>query len=239
MRVLRINFAGVAAWQNNRAGKMSVTVAEHDFFDADYYLRTRFTNLGAMDRELHELFQTLPSSGELKVLDFGCGLVIQHCISAAAHAAEVVFCESNRAAIQKWLSGDKDAFNWSPHFDYVVKTLEGNGEKEAREREEKLRKIAKVAYCDVLSPTPMEKGFEGPYDVLIEYGCLDAACSDLESYKTCVKNMAPLVKPGGVLVRASLNGKSNAVYDVGDRTFPCIRMTDQGVCSFRPRRKRL
>ena len=47
----------------------------------------------------------------------------------------------------------------------MVKTLEGKCEKEAREleREEMLRKIAKVACCDVLSPTPMEQGFEGPY----------------------------------------------------------------------------
>ena len=45
-----------------------------------------------------------------------------------------MFSDISTAAIQKWLDGDADAFNWSLHFDYVVKTLEGKGEKEARER---------------------------------------------------------------------------------------------------------
>ena len=47
---------------------------------------------------------------------------------------------------------DPDAFNWSPHFDYVVKTLEGKGEKEAREREKLLRKKTNgVISCDILA----------------------------------------------------------------------------------------
>ena len=141
---------------------------------------------------------------------------------------------SNGTAIQKWLSGDKDAFNWSPHFDYVVKTLEGKGEKDAREREEKLRKIAKVVYCDALSPTPMEEGFAGPYDVVIECGCLDAACPDFESFKTCTKTLATLVKRGGAFIRVSPNAIAdveNLTYKVGDKELPCIRMTKELVAS--------
>ena len=38
----------------------------------------------------------------------------------------------------RWLDR---AFNWSPKFDYVVKTLEGKGDKAVKEREERLRKI--------------------------------------------------------------------------------------------------
>ena len=39
-----------------------------------------------------------------------------------------------------------------------------------------MRKVAKVAFCDALSPTPME---EGPYDVIIECGTVDCACTEL------------------------------------------------------------
>ena len=101
------------------------------FFDANDYLRTRFSDLSAGDRVLfqldnfHKLFQTLPESseGSVRVLDFGSGPVIQNSISAAAFASEIVFCDissSNREAVQKWLDGAPDAFDWSPHFDYVV-----------------------------------------------------------------------------------------------------------------------
>ena len=85
--------------------------------------------------KLHGTFQTIGASADsLRVLDFGCGPV-----SAVPYASEIVFCDfaaPNREAINKWLRNDPDAFNWSPKFDYVVKTLEGKGERR-QERENK------------------------------------------------------------------------------------------------------
>ena len=216
---------------------------DHDSFDAEDYLRTRFGNVEAKDRvqfqliKLHELFQSFdPRSGiGPKVLEVGCGPVIQHGISVAAFTSEIVFSDissSNREAIQKWLDGDADAFNWSPHFDYVVKTLEGKGEKEAREREQRMRKISKVVYCDALSETPMEKGYEGPYDIILECECLDAACSDKQTFEKCIKVLHSLLKPGGTLVRVSANAitdMDNLVYSVGGKERTCIRLTHEYV----------
>ena len=136
--------------RNSLLARLSATMedtADRKVFDTDGYLATRYGDTTVKDRLQflldghHEVFQSLPYS--LKVLDFGSGPVIQHCISAAPHASEIVFsdiAESNREAVRKWLGRDPTAFNWSPHFDYVVQTLEGKGEKEAREREEMLRK---------------------------------------------------------------------------------------------------
>ena len=214
-------------------------MADPDSFDAGAYLQTRFF-IEAKDRvqfqlnKLHDLFKTVEG---LKVIDFGCGPVIQNSISAAAHAAEIVFSDyspSNREAVQKWLNGEKDAFNWSPHFDYVVKTLEGKGEKEAREREEKMRQISKVAFCDALSQTPMEKGFEGPYDIVLEFGCLDAACANKQSFERSMNIVASLVKPGGTFVRWSPNGHvdiEDMLYRVGGSQLKCIRLTKEYVAS--------
>ena len=183
--------------------------------------------------KLHGTFQTIGASADsLRVLDFGCGPVLQNSISAVPYASEIVFCDfaaPNREAINKWLRNDPDAFNWSPKFDYVVKTLEGKGEKETREREERMRKVAKVAFCDILSPTPMEKGFEGPYDVIIECGTINVACTELDSYKRCMKKLTSnsLLKPGGVYANHAINStevKENVHYPVGDQwyTFMCL-----------------
>ncbi|CAI8016587.1 Nicotinamide N-methyltransferase [Geodia barretti] len=144
-------------------------MSDRDSFDALDYLQHRFGDLndqratyvlGQLHRVLNGFMTKKINDGELKVLDFGSGPVVQNSISAAAFASEIVFSDissSNREAIQKWLDGDADAFNWSPHFDYVVQTLEGKGEKEAREREQRMRKLSKVVFCDALSEHPWRK----------------------------------------------------------------------------------
>ena len=222
---------------------------DYDSFDAYDYLRTRFGDLSVEHRvqfpliKLHELFQSkfesfVHSGIGPKVLEFGSGPVIQHGISVAAFASEIVFSDissSNRGAIQKWLDEDGDAFNWSPHFDYVVKTLEGKGEKEASEREQRMRKISKVVFCDALSETPMEKGYEGPYDIILECGCLDTACSDENTFIKCIRTLHSLLKKGGMFARVSPNAFSETVnqvvWSVGGNEYTGIRMTHEFVTS--------
>ena len=204
---------------------------------AEDYLHTRYSNIAAKERvqfqldRLHDLFQQF-STRELRVLDYGCGPIIQHSISAAANASEIVFCDissSGREAIKKWLRKDPDAFNWSPHFDYVVKTLEGKEEKEAREREELLRKKTNgVVFCDVLADNPMQPGFEGPYDVIIEVGCFQAACSKITEYKRAVKNAFKLLRPGGIFAEHGVDismDEETAVYTVGGKEMNVLSVT--------------
>ena len=217
---------------------------DYDAFDANGYLMARFGDPALDHRwkyqldKLHGTFQTIGASADsLRVLEFGCGPVLQHSISAVPYASEIVFCDfaaPNREVINKWLRNDPGAFNWSPKFDYVVKTHEGKGEKEAREREERMRKVAKVAFCDILSPTPMEKGFEGPYDVIIECGTVDSACSEMDSYKRCMKKLTSLLKPGGVYANHSTNStevKENVCYPAGNQWYTCMHLPAENVAS--------
>ena len=217
--------------------------SDYDSFDAYDYLRTRFGDESVKDRvqfplvKLYELFQSFPPRSGT-VLEVGSGPVIQHGISVAAFASEIVFSDissSNREAIQKWLDGDADAFNWSPHFDYVVKTLEGKGEKEAREREQRMRKISKVVFCDALSETPMEKGYEGSYDVVLDMQCLDAVCAEKKDFIKCVRNLHSLLKPGGMFVRVATNAlsetRNQVLWSVGGKDYTCIRFTHEFVTS--------
>ncbi len=206
-------------------------------FSALDYLKQRFGDVNdqRVTYVLEQLQKVLDSyvkkqrcDGELKVLDFGCGPVIQSCISVAPFASEIVFSDIssvNREAIQKWLDEDADAFNWSPHFDYVVKTLEGKGEKESREREQRVRQISKVVFCDVFSETPIEKGYEGPYDVILQCACLEGTCSDMNSFKTCMRRLTSLLKPGGLLFDFATDSAVDTFglnYVVGDRVYSYI-----------------
>ena len=216
-----------------------------DTFDTLGYLKQRIEEpnnqrVTYVLEQLHRVigdYTTKKCGSQLKVLDFGSGPVVQNSISAAAFASEIVFSDisyANREAVQKWLDGDADAFNWSPHFDYVVKTLEGKGEKEARKREQRLRKISKVVFCDALSETPMEKGYEGPYDIILLCTCLEGVCSDIKTFTSCMKTVVALLKPGGLLFDFSTNSACDtpgSKYTVGDGVYNCVHLTHSTVVS--------
>ena len=219
-------------------------MADRGDFDSLHYLQNRFGNLSEQRAayvlgQLHNVVGKYVKNqwvvGELKVLDFGSGPVIQNCISASAFASEIVFCDifsSNREAVQKWLDGAPDAFDWSPHFDYVVKALEGRGEEEAREREERMRKVSKVVFCDALAEKPIEEGYEGPYDIIFQCACLEAACKDKESYKSSMKRLVSLLKPRGLLFCYATDYAvdwKDLEYTVGDGAHPYIGLSHSFV----------
>ena len=218
-------------------------MAAYDSFHANEYLLERFGDPKLLDRwqfplnKLHELFKTLPPNKGIRVLDFGSGPVLQHGISAASYASEIVFSDISapyRESIKKWLDKAPDAFNWSPKFDYVVKTLESRGDKAAREREERLRKIGRVAFCDIFSEQTMESGFEGPYDVVLECGCLEAACSDEESYRKGMRVLAALLRPEGLFVhygRNSVSFMEDRVCSDGGKEYSCIHLSHEYIVS--------
>ena len=217
----------------------------YDEFDATSYAHSRYGDVTVKDRvqfqlnQLHTFFQSSPPGRPLSVVDFGCGPVIQHSISAAGVASELIFADtagSNRAAIQRWLGKDREAFDWSPHFNYVVKTLEGKGEEEAREREERMRRVTKaVVWCDYFgSEGIIEKGFEGPYDVVFESNSLQAACTTIDSYKHCVKLLTGLLKPGGTLIlyRGDIRmDTTTRPYFVNEVEFSCLSISKECIRS--------
>ena len=175
-------------------------------FDSTAYLRSRFDLINEERvifplQKFHEEFAKLP--GSLQILDYGTGPVIMTLISAAPHASEITLVEydpRNRELLCSWLEDKGTNFDWSPFFDHVVQTLEGRGEEEARAREALVRKVVKrVVSCDFTSFPIIEKGSEGPYDVVISSCCIDV-CRKLEQFKANLRNVSDLVRPGGTLM---------------------------------------
>ena len=67
-------------------------------------------------KQVHEFYQSYPSSAKLKILDIGSGPAIANMISAAPYAAEIVlseYTEANRSALLQWLNNDPGAFDWT------------------------------------------------------------------------------------------------------------------------------
>ena len=211
-------------------------------FDTDNFLKTRYYDVNVRDRILfplenfHEAFQHLPRS--VRVLDYGTGPAILSVISAAEHASEIVlsdYAETNREALSKWLRRDTTAFDWSPYFDHVVQKLEGKGEREAREREERLREVVKeVAYCNIHEDPPIRTTCPGPYDVVSESLCLGDACHTLEDFTNGIAKLAALLKPGGTLMSLVCDRKMNhvtGVYTVRSKQYTTLNITGEYVVS--------
>ena len=225
-------------------------------FDVDTYLTSRFLVPGQgiqeheslmrefAVRNLHEFFsirkKPLEDSmdvDELKVLDYGCGPVIANVISAASLASEIVlaeYTEEGRTAVRRWLDKDPSSFNWSPHFKYIVQTLEGKSLQEAEKRKECMRRVVKaVVKCDVTQDQPIEKGYEGPYDVVICCLCLTDACKTKHEFKIAVRKLAAFIKPGGVLLLYTCESKDSdgppRPYYIGKTIFNALPLSQEFV----------
>jgi nicotinamide N-methyltransferase len=65
------------------------------------------------------------------------------------------------------------------------------------------------------------------YDCVLSSLCLEAACSDEESYATAMRNLASLAKPGAPVVIGGVLGES--FYEFGGQRFPVLRLTPEIV----------
>ena len=172
-----------------------------------------------MLRCYHSLFRTLPPN--LTVLDYGSGPTILAAISAATKASEIVLSDysgKNCKALHQWLDRDTAAFDWSPLFSFVVEELEGKGEKEVEERQEKVRKLVKaVVHCDISHDPPIERGYDKLYDVVMSSNVIEAVAHTPNEYVALMSCLGRLVKPGGLLIVYS--AVNNQFYAVGDFKF--------------------
>ena len=129
---------------------------------------------------------------------------------------------------------DPSAFDWSPYFKYVVQTLEGKAEQQVAEREERMRSLVKVVPCDITHNPPIEKGYEGPYDVVLSSMCLESSCENVDEYRAGVAKLSSLLKPGGLLLICSTEKQPEeepAYYHVGSQYFYDLKFSYDDVVS--------
>ena len=184
---------------------------DHGFeeFSDEGYLNQRFKNPGPDDtfivqfllKCLVEFYSSFPRDGSLRVLDYGCGSSLPYSISAAARASEIVladYAKPNREHLQAWLDGGDSAHDWTLYFQYVVQTLEGGSEEDAKQRQHLMRsRVKAVVYCDINSEDFIDEHYRGKYDVVMCSLCLECAAKDLNDYKSGIAKVSSQLKEGG------------------------------------------
>ena len=196
-----------------------------DKFDPNLYLQRYVSNDSRAQHQLrcfYDAFRVLPDN--LKVLDYGMGPSLLAAMVAAVKSSEIVLSDyspNNRQFLHKWFDSDPGAFDWTPHFNYLVKEVEGKGDEEVANSEKQLRAALKaVVHCDMMQDPPIEVGYDQLYDVVISSLVLDIAPRSNNEFVAVVRRIGNLVKTGGSLfLYLTENGP---FYTVGDYTFECF-----------------
>ena len=179
-------------------------------------------------RCLHYFYKNFHNHWEnsnASLLEFGAGPYIHTLISAAPHVSKIYhtdFLEECRKEVLLWKHKDSKAYNWSPYFQFVVNTLEGqNGMDAVIERQELLRsKLKDSLFLDMKLDNPIP-AYPGSFDIIYTGFCIESIASSLEEYKVIMKKVFNLLNPNGYLVMLTNQGCTwFSVNEVKYPTYP-------------------
>ncbi|NXP23918.1 NNMT methyltransferase, partial [Scytalopus superciliaris] len=172
-------------------------------------------------RSLHKMFSLDGLRGGT-LIDVGCGPTIYQLLSACEHFQEIIaldYTDQNRQELEKWLRNEEGAFDWVPVVKYVCE-LEGDREKWAEKQEKVRKKVRQVLKCDVTKANPTGPVSLPPADCIVSTLCLEGACKDLPTFRSALRNISTLVKPGGHLVMVTVLGET--YYAFNQQVFSCL-----------------
>ena len=179
----------------------------------------------------HKAFSSLPR--DITILDYGAGPSITGAISAAAKASSIVLSDyspANRQCVRDWLENKPGAFDWDPHFSYVVKELEGGSDEDILKRKQDIRRLVnETAHCDLTQDPPIDEKYNKLYDVVILSFVLESVATSYKDYLSMMHRITKLINPGGTLL---LYGVENCnSYAVGDFIFKNSPVSSDQVMS--------
>ena len=166
-------------------------------------------------------------------LEFGSGPTVLHLFPLVAKAAEIHVAEYlpvNREEVQRWIDNAPGVHDWR-QFTLEFLRMEGvsnPAEEAAQKREAELRRlITQVLPADAGADNPLGLEKRGFYPLVTSLCCADSATSDKGTWRLYMKNIASLVKPGGMLVLSACGEHSH--YCVGERCFPGANISGQDM----------
>ncbi|XP_063799286.1 indolethylamine N-methyltransferase-like [Pseudophryne corroboree] len=207
-----------------------------DIFDPEGYLHTYYNPKsgilvvdGFLDfalKKLHEAFVLRGVKGKT-LIDIGHGPAIYQDLSACESFEEIIgadYTDRNREYYERSLRNEPGTFDWTEATQKVC-DLEGKGTSIKEKRKKLKDTVKKTIKCDVLKSNPLEPLVLPKVDCVMSLGCLECACSDLETYQNVLKNVSSLLKIGGHLILTEVLNCSS--YLSGGKRFSCLALTEK------------
>ena len=158
------------------------------------------------------------------VLCFGCGPTLHHVLLAAERMTDVTLADyvpENLAEIERWRRREPGVHDWSPFVRYILECESGAApsESEVCARQELLRqKIARLLHADASLTDPLGSEYRGAFAAVLSPYCAESATGDRATWAHFCRNIASLVRPGGLFLTSALRLSSG--YKSGERFFP-------------------
>jgi hypothetical protein len=177
---------------------------------------------------IHKAFESIPP--QKTMIDVGGGPTIYQLISPRNKVEEITFAEyaeSNRQAVQKWIKGDPDAFDWDPYFKHHLELEKRAYTDSIEEMKASVRaKVKEFLPCDLRLRPPIP-GPERTFDIVSCHFTVEAVCKHDEELTGTIGTLLALSRPGGYLIMSSI---TDAVrYRVGDYDFHVYPMDRKRV----------
>ncbi|XP_072282677.1 nicotinamide N-methyltransferase-like [Pyxicephalus adspersus] len=218
-----------------------LSTSEDHAYDKDFDSRKYLDMFYGVDPQTQEIdkesvfllkfLKNVFSSGHVQgdsLVEIGAGPSIHHILSACENFKKIYltdYFEGNLQEIEKWLKGDREAFDWTPYLKFVC-YIENHRSSE-EEKAEKIRSKVSLMKCDVTKANPLQPNSLPHADCVIIAGCLICACKKTEDFKTAIKNIVSLIRPGGHLIISDYLGAT--YYMVGEAKFQLLSLDENIV----------
>ncbi|HKO91501.1 MAG TPA: guanitoxin biosynthesis pre-guanitoxin forming N-methyltransferase GntF [Polyangiaceae bacterium] len=169
------------------------------------------------------------------VLFFGCGPGLNRVFSAAPHCSELVLSDylaQNLAELDDWLRDRPTAHDWKPFVRFTLACESGREptEREVRQRMQAIRRASpRLLEADAGKIDPLGSAYRGRFATVLSAFCADSATLDRQVWVRYSRNIASLVRPGGLLLTAALRRCRR--YRVGSRYFPSANVDESDLLS--------
>ncbi len=181
-------------------------------WDAQVYLAHYYSCLEPTEQAtLRFVVETLRREPPFeRALEFGAGPTLHHALALAGRTRELHLADllpENLCALRRWLGGEPGAHDWSA-FTREVLRLEGvasSDDRQLAEREALLRRrTTRLLHADARRQDPLGNMAGDRYGCVTSFFCADSATHTLVEWRHCLRNIAGLLAPGGLLIMATL-----------------------------------
>ncbi|KAK8779097.1 hypothetical protein V5799_019562 [Amblyomma americanum] len=204
-------------------------------FSPDNYPAHSIKMLPVLDfirKELHTIFKSALSGGG-DLLEVGCGPTVYTAMAASVAFERIVMADlvpANVREVRKWLDAAPDAKDWTL---FAERQAAQEGARNLKEGADAViartrRAVRDVTLCNIAEPGVFLDGRQGAqFDAVVACLCLDSGSVDQAAHRCATRNLAALLKPGGMLVACGVTG--NPYYTLCTKRFPSLVSCEDSI----------